>query len=163
VRPSVKVKTTMTRKLDDTGVTSRRTVKKKPCDAAKRIRLSAVASVAPGPNVVISQKLDEKNLNVSVRGHFYEKASSRRNRHRVALLASGSANEAVPLALLRRRSSSSAERCPSANRVLVVAPQFEEDPNLQAVKGKPVSFKGRSHLAGLAQQKARMKMKTKGR
>jgi hypothetical protein len=162
VRPSVKVKTTMTRKLDDTGVTSRRTVKKKPCDAAKRIRLSSVASVAPGPNVVISQKLDEKNLNVPVRGHFYEKASSRRNRHRVALLASGSANEAVPLALLRRRSSSSAERCPSANRVLV-APQFEEDPNLQAVKGKPVSLKGRSHLAGIAQQKSWMKMKTKGR
>lgn len=125
-----------TRPLD---FASKRIVKK---PFPKRIR-----KTSGDQTVSVPVHLDEKRLNVSVRGDFYEKASSRRCRHRAALMASGSASEAVPLALLRRRSSSSnAERRPSANRVLV-APQFEEDPNLQAVKGKPVSFKGKAQLA----------------
>jgi hypothetical protein len=160
----------MTKKVDDAGFTSKRTVKK-PCgQAKKRSRQVSVASNAAA-GVVSQIQLDaKKNLNVSMRGHFYEKAASRRIRHRAALMASGSASAAVPLALNRRQSSTSSTmstRCaegrpPTAHRVLV-DPQFEDDPNLQAVKGKPVSFKGRADLVVKAQQIARKKMNTGAR
>lgn len=54
-----------------------------------------------------STELDPKMLNIAAGGHFYERAKSRRNRHREVLLAgSGRAvtEEAVPLGLKRKKS-----------------------------------------------------------
>lgn len=52
-------------------------------------------------------ELAKKNLNVSRGGSLYERAKSRRSRHREALMSSGDSEAAVPLGKSRRLSSSS--------------------------------------------------------
>lgn len=52
-------------------------------------------------------ELAKNNLNVSRGGKFYERAKSRRSRHRDALMSTGDSKAAVPLGKSRRRSSSS--------------------------------------------------------
>lgn len=120
-----------------------------------RIVKKLVAKRAANANRPVSSSLDRTQLNVAADGHFYEKAASRRSRHRLALLRSKSADEAVPLALLGRCRAVAQPRKPrptSATNFLV-APEFEEDPNLLAIKGKPLSFKGQHQIMDKVQKR----------
>lgn len=150
--------TAMTR--TNLAIKERRVVQKTRTNKQREGSVRSTSVKKPGSLLMVdravSENLDKKNLNVSADGTFYEKAASRRVRHRAALLRSKSADEAVPLAALGRRAAEPWR--PRRSTSVLVAPEFKEDPNLQAIKGKPVSFQGKYQLVAKVQQRAIHKM-----